>query len=254
LPEENRLGGRVALITGAGRGIGREIALAYAQAGAEVILMARNEREVTAVGDEIAAAGGRAVALAGDVSIEDDVHRVVKSALDEFGYVDVLVNNAGVTPGAAGRPIRDLLDVTTDFWDLTFAVNCRGAFLMTRALLPTMLQRGSGVVISITSRLSRRAIAGNAPYGPSKAALELFTGVVHAEFSDRGVRAHILHPGGPVATSIFTDYYQPTSIAELASPSVIREAAVWLASADAASVGGQVIDARVWNAEHTEPG
>jgi NAD(P)-dependent dehydrogenase (short-subunit alcohol dehydrogenase family) len=254
LTSKHPLSGRVALITGAGRGVGREIALAYAEAGAELILLARTAQEVEAVAGEARALGVRAMPVTGDVSAESDVARALDNGLAELGRIDILVNNAGVTPGAAGGPIRSLLDVSPAFWDLTFSINCRGPFLVTRAVLPEMIRRRSGVIIGITSRLSQVVVAGNVPYGPSKAALELMIRTVDREFQFQGIRANLLHPGGPVSTGVFTDFYQPHSVDELAPPSVIREAAVWLASDEAADVHGAVIDARTWNAEHGRNG
>lgn len=243
------LAGKIAIVTGGGRGIGREIALAYASEGADLALVARTDAEVRAVGDEARELGVRALPLVADVAAEDQVRRAVAEVLAAFGRIDILVNNAGVTPGAAGGPIRSVLDVTSEFWDLTFAINCRGPFLMIREVTPSMVARGSGTIISITSKVANQPLVANAPYGPSKAALEVLTRVVDAEFAAHGVRANLLHPGGPVATSVFNEYYQPFS-GEVASPTVIRGAAVWLASDAAADVHGAVIDARVWNAEN----
>ncbi|MGH2395018.1 MAG: SDR family NAD(P)-dependent oxidoreductase, partial [Candidatus Limnocylindria bacterium] len=232
-----------------GRGIGRVIALAYAAEGANLGLGARTATEVDAVALEALELGVRAIPLQADVSAEDEVRRAVADTLAEFGRIDILVNNAGITPGAAGGPIRSVLDVTSEFWDLTFAINCRGPFLMIREVTPSMIARGSGSIISITSKVATQPLVANAPYGPSKAALEVLTRVVDAEFAGHGLRANLLHPGGPVATSIFNEFYQPFS-GEVASPAVIRGAAVWLASDAAAGVHGAVIDARAWNAEH----
>jgi meso-butanediol dehydrogenase/(S,S)-butanediol dehydrogenase/diacetyl reductase len=246
----SRLSGRVALVTGAGRGIGREIALAYAEESANLVVAARTVAELDSVAAEARGRGVAVVSVEADVGREADVKWVVEKALGEFDGIDILVNNAGITPGAAGRPLRSILDVTTGFWDETFGVNCRGPFLSTREVLPGMIERGGGVIVNITSKLSRVAVAGNAPYGPSKAALELLTLIVDAEFGEAGIRANLLHPGGPVATSIFNDYYQPLPGSRIGEPTDIRDPAVWLASNDAASVHGQVIDAREWNARH----
>jgi NAD(P)-dependent dehydrogenase (short-subunit alcohol dehydrogenase family) len=246
----SRLSGRVALVTGAGRGLGREIALAYATEGADLVLVARTVTELHAVAAEVRGHGARVVPVQADVSREVDVRRFVEETLREFERIDILVNNAGITPGAAGGPIDSVLDVTTEFWDETFVVNCRGPFLSMREVLPGMIARGVGVILSITSKLSRLPLAGNAPYGPSKAALELLTLIVDAEFGAAGIRANLLHPGGPVATTIFNDYYQPLPGTALGSPGDIRGPAVWLASDDSADVHGAVIDARQWRAQH----
>lgn len=246
------LSGRVALVTGAGRGLGREIALAYATEGADLVLVARTVTELHAVATEARELGARAVAVQADVSEEEEVRRFVEKALREFKRIDILVNNAGITPGAASGPIASVLDVTKDFWDETFGVNCRGPFLAMREVLPGMIARGAGVILSITSKLSTLPLGGNAPYGPSKAALELLTRIVDAEFATAGIRANLLHPGGPVATTIFNDFYQPFPGTKLGSPADIRRPAVWLASDDSADVHGALIDARQWRAQHRE--
>ena len=246
------LAGRVAMITGGGRGIGREIALAYAAEGADVALVARTAAELEAVADESRELGVHALPLIADIAVEADARRAVAETLRHYGRIDILVNNAGITPGAAKGPINTVLDVSVEFWERMFAVNCHGAFLITREALPAMVQRESGCIISITSKVANNPLAGNAPYGPSKAALEAFTRVVDTEFAAHGIRANLLHPGGPVATSVFNEHYQPFS-GTVAAPDVIRGAAVWLASDGAAHVHGAVIDARVWSAQHAAP-
>jgi NAD(P)-dependent dehydrogenase (short-subunit alcohol dehydrogenase family) len=239
----------VALLTGAGRGLGREITLAYAREGAKVVIAARSVGELNEVAREVSGLGGEVVAIPTDLCLESDVKRLVRHAIDHFGRVDIVVNNAGLTPGAAGGPIRSVLDVETDFWDKMFHVNCRAPFVLMREVLPSMLERRSGVLLSITSKLSKVAVAGNVPYGPSKAALDILTQIVDVEFAGYGIRANLLHPGGPVATSIFTEFYRPARGSEVREPAVIREAAVYLASDAAAGIHGQVIDASLWTSE-----
>jgi NAD(P)-dependent dehydrogenase (short-subunit alcohol dehydrogenase family) len=239
---------RVAVITGAGRGLGREIAFAYAAEGADITLVSKTLAELKGVAKEAAASGTKVLPVQADIRRETDVRDLVQTVLRGLGRIDILVNNAGVTPGAAGRPIHSLLDVRTTFWDETFNVNCRGAFLMMREVLPGMVAKGGGAIISITSKLSRIPQTGNVPYGPSKAALELLTQIVDTEFQSHGIRANLLHPGGPVATTIFNDFYQPPPGSDVASPGIIREPAVWLASDAAVDVHGAVIDARIWAA------
>lgn len=237
---------RVAIVTGAGRGLGREIGRAYAREGARLALGARSEPELAAVAAELEAIGCEVVTRAIDVAVESDVATLVGAALTRWGRIDVLVNNAGITHGGAGRPIETILDVDTDFWDRTFATNCRGPFLASRAVIPTMLEQGRGSIINISSTLARRALAANIPYGPSKAALESMTWGLAAEFGHRGVRANVLHPGGPVDTGIFNEFYRPFPGMTLAGPEVIGPAAVWLASDETQDVNGQLIDARLW--------
>lgn len=240
------LQGRVAVVTGAGRGLGREIARAFARAGARQILVARTESELLATADELTRIPSEVLAVQADVAIESDVARIVAASLERYGRIDILVNNAGLTPGAAGREISTILDVDAAFWDRLFATNCRGPFLTMKAIIPVMLRQGTGSIINISSALAHRAIPGNVPYGPSKAALEAMTLAVVSEFGARGIRANLLHPGGPAATSIFNDHYRPNPGSIVVPPDIIGPPAVWLASDESAGVQGQIVDARTW--------
>jgi 3-oxoacyl-[acyl-carrier protein] reductase len=118
-----------------------------------------------------------------------------------------------------------------------------------RHVIPIMVEQGRGTIISITSKLARMAVKTNTPYGPSKAALELLTLIVDAEFSASGIRANLLHPGGPVDTGVFNEHYQPMPGTIMGVASDIRDPAVWLASDESAHIHGALIDARVWRAE-----
>jgi len=246
---EPALQGRVAVVTGAGRGLGREIARAFARAGAKLVLAARSESELDAVALELKRLGCHVLPKATDVTDTADVEALIAAPLERWGRVDILVNNAGLTHGAAGRKIATILDVEDWFWESTFATNVRGPFLTMRAVMPAMLGQHSGVVINITSSLSHRAIEGNVPYGTSKAALEAMTLSVESEFGQHGVRVNLLHPGGPVDTGIFNDTYRPRPGSELLRPEIIGPPAVWLASDAAADIHGQVINARSWTEE-----
>ena len=253
-PDSRPLEGSVAVVTGAGRGLGRAIALAYSRAGASLILTARGTAEIQQVRDEARRAGARAIAMPADVAIEQDVSRLAAEALDAFGAIDVLVNNAAVAQGVAGVPIRTILDVEPAVWDTVMAINCRGPFLCMRAVLPTMLARGRGAIVNISTNYARRIVPGLVPYGTSKAALEHLSLTVAAEFADHGVRVNVLHPGGAVDTSMFTEHFRPADDRRLRSPDIIGPAAVWLASDASADVTGQIVDCREWNAAHGLPG
>lgn len=249
-----RLAGRVALITGAGRGLGRAMALAYGAEGAALALVSRSEDELHRVRDELTASGARALAVPADVSVPAEIDRAVEATLAGFGAIDVLINNAALGQGVAGKPIATLLDADATMWDAVFAVNCRGPFLFMRAVLPGMLARGSGVIINVSSRLAGRPSPGSAPYAPSKAALGQLTMVAAAEFAGRGIRINVLHPGGPVDTGMFTRHVRPYHPEELRSPDIIGPAAVWLATDEASEVNGRVIDCREWNAARESAG
>lgn len=171
-----KLEGKVAIVTGASRGIGKAIALALAREGADVVVAARTEEEtgplpgtIHKTADEIRALGRLALAIKTDVTKEEQVGEMVRRALEEFGRIDILVNNAGITvPGT-------VMDMSIKRWDLTIAVNLRGTFLCTKAVLPTMMKQRSGSIINLSSILGTRDISGNVAYGVTKAAIERFT-------------------------------------------------------------------------------
>lgn len=246
------LQGRIALITGSGRGLGREIARAYARAGAKLVLASRMPSELQAVADELAGLDCEVLARPCDVTRSAQVTELVSAAVDRF-RIDVLVNNAGVTHGAASHEIRTILDVDEPFWDLVFGTNCKGAYPMMRSVIPVMVTQRTGRIINITSTLSQRDLAGNIPYGPPKAGLEALTLCVATEFGPQGLRVNLLHPGGPAATGVFKEHYRPHAGSVLLSPEIIGPPAVWLASDAAADVHGQIIVARTWQPPGAAP-
>jgi NAD(P)-dependent dehydrogenase (short-subunit alcohol dehydrogenase family) len=152
----------VVLVTGAGRGIGRATALAFAREGAKVALMGRTKKSLVDVQKEIGKLGGKAIALPGDVSEEGPVARAVSATEQQLGPIDVLVNNAGIF---AGGPIERF---DTMVFDRVLAVNLRGPFLLSRAVIPGMKQRRRGHIVNISSTAGKRGFAGGGPYCASK--------------------------------------------------------------------------------------
>ena len=177
----------VALITGAGRGIGRAIALRFAEEGASVVLAARSKKEIDAVAAEIQETGGRELAVAADVGKEPDCAHLVATAREAFGRVDILVNNAGIF-----GPVKPAEEITAAEWDDVQAANLRSAFLLTRLVLPEMYARGSGVVLNISSVAAKLAFPLNAPYAASKAGMLALTRSVAAEAGRKGVRVNAI--------------------------------------------------------------
>jgi NAD(P)-dependent dehydrogenase (short-subunit alcohol dehydrogenase family) len=188
-----RFTGRVAVVTGAGQGLGREIALALAREGAEVALVARSRDRLEEVAEEIAGAGGRAFAVPADLRDPASVETLRDAVLDRAGTVDVLVNNAGVAGATAPlweQPVSD--------WDETLRVNVTGVFLCCRAFLPTLVARGSGSVIVIGSMTGKRPLLGRSPYATSKTALIGLVRTLATDAGTAGVRVNLISPG-PVA-------------------------------------------------------
>lgn len=184
------LAGRVAIVTGAGRGIGRAIARRFAQEGAVVVAAARTVAEVESAAGEIERAGGKALAVGADVSQQADCERLVGTAHERLGAIQILVNNAGIF-----GPVKLTHEITPREWDEVMAVNLRSAFLLTRLVLPEMCARGSGSILNISSIAGKSALAYNGAYGPSKAGLLALTRCVAAEVAQKGVRVNAICPG-----------------------------------------------------------
>jgi len=173
---------RVVVITGAGRGAGRAIALALAREGARLVLASRTESELGAVREEVRALGAEVIAVPTDVSDPKQIEHMAQETLDAFGTVDVIVNNAGWCP-----PLRPVQDTTVEDWDRAMNVDARGTFLVIKAFLPTLLAKHSGHVINIAT-LSRRGVANASAYCASKAAVMALGESLLAEVASLGIR------------------------------------------------------------------
>jgi NAD(P)-dependent dehydrogenase (short-subunit alcohol dehydrogenase family) len=187
---------KVAIVTGAGRGIGHTIAMAYARAGAAVCCAARTATELEATVQAITAAGGQALAVPTDVSQLAAVQHMVQTTVATFGGLDILVINAGVNPDR-----RSIEDSNPAAWQVTLEVNLLGAYYCAHAAIPALKQRGAGKIITIGSGLGHRSPAGNAAYACSKAGLWMLTRVLAQELWPYNISVNELIPG-PVLTSM----------------------------------------------------
>jgi NADP-dependent 3-hydroxy acid dehydrogenase YdfG len=218
-----RLAGQVAVVTGAGRGIGRAVAVAFAREGAFVVLAARSAREIASVQRDIEATGGRALAVATDVRQEPAVAALVTRALAEGGRIDCLVTAAGL---AAFGPVAD---AKTADWDQLMAVNLRGAFLSCRAVLPAMTAQRRGTIINIGSVVTSRTLPGSGAYTAAKYGLLGFSRVLAEEMRTHGVRVGVLSAGA-TDTPLWDAVPQPPDRALMLKPEQIAEAALLMAS------------------------
>ena len=184
------LAGKVAVVTGASRRIGRAVALGLAQAGADVVVHARQSRaEVEAVAAEIRAMGGRALVVLGDVTQEDDVLNVFAAATAEFGGVDILVNNAGI------RGQKPFVEMSLEEWRGPISVILDGAFLCSREAIRSMLTRGGGTIVNLGGVSAHVGAKSRAQVATGKAGLVGLTKSLAAEFADRGITVNCVAPG-----------------------------------------------------------
>lgn len=183
------LSGKVAIVTGAGRGIGKAIALALSRAGARVAIAARSETELRAVAEEIRSNGGDALVLATDVTREDEMERLVKQTLKEWNSIDVLVNNAGWGKTAS------VIHGATEDWDRTFQINLRAPMILSRFVLPKMIERKSGAIVNIGSISGKAGAANTAAYSASKFGVIGFTQSLFEEVREHGIKVAVILPG-----------------------------------------------------------
>lgn len=238
-----RLESRVALVTGAGQGIGKAIAVAMAREGAAVVVTDVNEANARAVGDEIAAGGGRALSLVMDVADEASVQATTATALSKMGRLDILVNNAGIY---LSSPVEDMAE---DEWDRVIGVNLTGTFLCSRSVAPHMIARGSGRIISLASGRALQGARNGAHYAATKAGIIGFSRSLALELSPRGITVNVICPG-------ITDTAQPRGhmaekdifaqagaipLGRIGQPADLTGPAVFLASEAAGFITGQTI-------------
>lgn len=188
-----KLAGKTAIVTGASSGIGIAIAQAFAADGARLVLTARREDRLNTVREEIVAAGGDAVVVAGDITQAATAASVTAAALKAYGGIDILVNNAGYAP-----PVN-LVDMNEEIWDTTLDVCLKSVYLMTHAVLPTMLESGGGRIVQVSSVAGKHGYATRTAYCAAKWGIQGFSAALRDEVGDQGVRVHIVNPG-PVGT------------------------------------------------------
>lgn len=237
-----RLAGRVALITGAGQGIGRAIALRFAQEGAKVVALDVVPDGINALVSEIKAAGGEALAVVCDVTQREQVAAAVGAALDAFGQIDILCNNAGITRDAR------LVKMTEEQFDQVIAVNLKGVFNMTQAVAPHMIERGYGRIITTSSVVGLYGNFGQTNYVASKAGVIGMTRVWARELGPKGITANAVAPGfiatdmvKTVPQEVLDRFVNMTPLRRLGQPEDIANAFLFLASDEAAFVNGAVL-------------
>ncbi len=249
---ESILDGKVVMMTGAGRGMGRAMSIGLAAAGAKVAMIDIDEdvlREA-AVAAEGAGGQGAALPLVADVTSADNAATAAHAVLDRFGRIDVLVNDAVVGPERIGpnwfTERTKFWNLDDDLWRQMLNVNVFGPQLMARTVVPHMLERGWGRIVNITTSLDTMYLAGAGAYGPTKAALEAHTRIMAQDLEDTGVSANILIPGGPVNTRMIPE---ESGIArdKLIQPDVMVQSIVWLCSGESDGINGMRFIGALWD-------
>ncbi|MFM8973186.1 MAG: SDR family oxidoreductase [Actinomycetota bacterium] len=242
--ERFRLDGKAAIVTGAGRGIGAACARGLAEAGADVVLASRTREQLDEVAAEIRGMGRRALVVPTDVVDNDAVAALVPAAVEEYGRVDVVINNAG---GTAPRPF---LDTSPGYLERSFHFNVTTAFVLTKAAVPVMLEQGGGTVVNISSTIGRLRDRGFVAYGTAKAALTHMTRLMAADLAPR-IRVNGIAVGS-IATSALetvltddglrTEMVAGTPLKRLGEPEDIAIGAVYLASPASSFVTGKLFE------------
>jgi NAD(P)-dependent dehydrogenase (short-subunit alcohol dehydrogenase family) len=249
-----KLSGKVSIVTGGGRGIGREISLRFAEEGAAVVVSGTNEESLAAVARQINDAGRKAAFCVADVADERAVERLIGKALAEFGAIDILVNNAGIS-----GPTSPLIQVEASDWERTLAVNLTGAFLCAKHALPSMIERRSGRIINITSVAGLKGYALRGPYCASKWGMIGLTKSLALEAGRYNITANAIAPGpvrGPRIEGVIEkraaelgksfeeverEYVSQVALGRMVEESDIAAMALFLASEEGANISGETL-------------
>lgn len=234
---------RVVIVTGGGQGIGREIALKFAQLGASVVVSDVNITSAKEVAVEAEAKGASSAAVEANVALPEQVTSLIDQTLSSFGHIDILVNNAGIT--------RDglLMRMSEADWDQVLSVNLKGAFLCTRAVLRPMMKQRWGRIISIASVVGLTGNAGQANYASSKAGLIALTKTVAREVASRNITANAIAPGfidtgmtSVLPENVREEFLKQIPVGYMGSPEDIANAAAFLASEESRYITGHVLN------------
>lgn len=242
--ERFRLDGKIAIVTGAGRGIGAATARAMGEAGASVVLASRTAEQLEIVAADVRAFGGQALVVPTDVNENANIEALAHVTIEEFGRIDIVVNNAG------GTPPRPFLDTSPGYFERAFHFNTTTAFVLSKAAVPHMIEQGEGTIVNISSAIGRLRDRGFSAYGTAKAALTHLTRLMAADLAPK-VRVNGIAVGS-VATSaletvltddgIRTEMVTGTPLKRLGEPDDIALCALYLASPAASFVTGKIFE------------
>jgi NAD(P)-dependent dehydrogenase (short-subunit alcohol dehydrogenase family) len=250
---------KVVIITGAGKGIGKDTASQFAAQGAKVVIASRSPDELKEVAESLRASGGEVLAQPTDISQPEQVEELVAVTLEHYGQIDILINNAAVA-GVAGRMSVSLVDMPIEDWDFVHGVNLRGTMLCCKAVLPNMIERRSGAILIVSSEAGRRGLAGKTHYCSSKSGHFGLTRALAWDVGQYGIRVNCVVPGA-IATELLVNYHhriaaeqgvsyeeivsqagQSSPEGRLVTPSEVTDVLMYLASDRASAVTGQTLD------------
>ena len=242
--ERFRVDGKIAIITGAGRGIGAATALALAEAGADVALSSRTREQLDTVADQVRALGRRAFVFPADVNENDRTEAFARATIEEFGGIDIVINNAG------GTPPRPFTATSARFLEQAFHFNVTTAFVLSKAALPSMLERDGGSIVNISSAIGRLRDRGFVAYGTAKAAMTHMTRLMAADLAPR-VRVNAIAVGSTATSALETvltddairnEMIDKTPLRRLGSPDDIAMGALYLSSDAAGWITGKILE------------
>ncbi|MFE4503539.1 SDR family NAD(P)-dependent oxidoreductase [Rhodococcus sp. NPDC056743] len=234
---------RVAIVTGASRGIGAQIALSFAEAGAKVVLHGRDTESLEAVAEQVRALGSEAVTVAGNIRSEETAQTIIRAALDSFGRVDILVNNAG------GNFAKRLEELSMNAWNATIETNLGGAFQCAKACWPTFSEQGGGIIVNIGSVSSSFAHPQRGAYAAAKAGVASLTRTMAWEWAGQNIRVNCVEPGAIMTDASRFGVSSDTAdsvaayipLGRLGTPRDIANACLFLCSDAASFITGEVL-------------
>jgi NAD(P)-dependent dehydrogenase (short-subunit alcohol dehydrogenase family) len=235
---------RVAIITGAGRGIGRETAIDFAREGANVVLVSRSEKELSEVASEVEKLGTSALVATCDIAMEEEVKKVFEKAVSCFGRVDIVVANAGI------HLRKPVIETTTEEWDEMMAINLRGTFLYCREAAKIMIEQNYGKIIIVSSESGKKGSAFQGAYCTSKFGQIGFTEVLQDELKDYNINVNAVLPSA-TNTKLLRDSYPEVNHSLLLKPEQIAKVITFVASDNASGVKGASYE--VWGAQNMRP-
>jgi NAD(P)-dependent dehydrogenase (short-subunit alcohol dehydrogenase family) len=243
---EPEFSGRVAIVTGAGKGIGRACALAFARIGAKVVMSGRSREPLEETREQIASLGAESVIYVGDVADQNTAEGTVALALREFGRLDYAVNNAGISPW-----VGTTAECSIETWQDVISINLTGTWMGMKAQIPALLDQGAGAIVNMSSVAALSTFAGYCPYSASKWGIVGITRVAAREYAGSNVRVNAIAPGA-IDTPLFADvvastpnsredYQAASPMKRIARPDEVATAAMWLCSEGASYVTGIVV-------------